>query len=96
MLYSMGILRHSRKEIVSFIIEAVKNINVLIGEKGFCDGRDCSADAIAFGFLVTIFESREMVPIFNREIMKYPNLIKWAEAMRAKYFPERKLKYEVL
>lgn len=93
MLYSMGILRHSREEIVSFIIEAVKSMSVLIGDDGFFNGRDCSVNAIAFGFLVATYESREVVPIFSMEISKYPNLTKWMKATSAKYFPERKLKY---
>ena len=89
MLYGMGITRHSKEDIISFIAEASKAMSVIVGEKGFLDGRVCSANAILFGMLVGIQEAGEMTPTWNAEIGKYPNLMKWVEDMKIKYFPER-------
>ena len=89
MLYGMGITRHSKEEIVSFISEAAKAMSVLVGKTGFFDGRVCSANATLFGVLVGIQEAGKMTSTWNIEIAKYPNLVEWVEDMKKKYFPER-------
>lgn len=91
-LYSMGLTRHSRDEIVGYIAEAVKTMSVLVGEKGLIEGKECSANAFLIGFLIAVFEFPDQAPVLCGEISKYSNLMSFRETMAEKYFPERKLK----
>ena len=78
--------------ILEFIAEGAKTLATLVGEKGVFEGRKCMLSGCVFGMLVRIREAGEMTPKWNKEIGKYPNLIKWLEEMRGQYFPERKLR----
>jgi glutathione S-transferase len=91
MLYSMGIARHSKEDILSFIADAIKAISVLVGDTGLFGGRACSANAYLFGLLVAIIQMPDLCPVFNAEVAKYPNLRRWTESWVERYFPERKL-----
>lgn len=90
-LHLQGILRHSKEEILTAIGEAVKSISVLVGEKGFLDGKGRSANACLLGLLVTIYEGPTMSANWHKEVQKYPNLRAWMDKTIAEYFPERKL-----
>ena len=95
MFYAMGITRFPREMILEFIAEEAKTLATLIGDSGVFKGRKCGLAAMAFGMLVGIREAGEMTPIWNREVEKYPNLVRWLEEMREQYFPERKLKESI-
>jgi hypothetical protein len=91
MMYKKGIGRHAKEDIVSFIVESVKTISVLVGDKGLLEGKPCSANAFLFGLLVAVMLTPDLTPIWNAEVAKYPNLKRWTESWVEKYFPERKL-----
>ena len=90
-LYLQGVARHSKAEILSFIEEAVKSLSVLVGDKGFLEGRANGANACLFGLLVSVFNGPEMSAHWYKEVIKYPNLRKFTVEMAEKYFPERKI-----
>jgi len=94
MLYTMGITRHSKEDILGFIAEAVKAMSVLVGERGMFEGKKCSVNAFMMGILVSVYEWPELNRSWLPEVEKYPNLKRWMEGMVKEYFPERSLKYQ--
>jgi glutathione S-transferase len=90
-LHLQGVSRHTKEEIISFIEEAARSLSVLVGEKGLLEGRAMSANAYAFGLLVTVYNGPQMCSHWFKELQKYPNLRAWTERMAEKYFPGRKV-----
>jgi glutathione S-transferase len=90
-LWGKGIMRHSREEIVGMIADGFRDMSVLVGDKGFFDGKPCSVNAYLGALIVCLLEGRATSKNSVRELEKYPNLKKLAVDWAAKYFPERKL-----
>jgi hypothetical protein len=91
-LWGKGIMRHSRDEIVGMIADGFRDLSVLVGDKGFFEGKACSVNAYLGALLVCLMEGRATSTNSVRELEKYPNLKKLAVEWAAEYFPERKIR----
>jgi hypothetical protein len=90
-LHLQGVSRHTKDEIISFIDEAALSLSILVGDRGFIQGKAMNANACLFGFLITIYNGPLMCVHWHKAVEKYPNLRTWTEGMAEKYFPERKV-----
>lgn len=90
-LWNQGVGRHSKDEVLGFIEEAARSLSVLVGEKGFLEGRSKELNAVLLGFFVTIYYGPTMAACWHEEIVKYDNLRAWTEKMIEEYFPDREL-----
>lgn len=85
-LWSQGMGRHTREEIIQFAKDDLQTISVLLGEKPFFLGdQPTSIDATMYGFLIqTLWVPWDgEVPNFTRSL---PNLKSYCERMKARYW----------
>lgn len=87
-LHARGMGRHPEEVIVAQGKADLDALSALLGEQSFLFGdRPSSIDACVFGFLgVTIYVEGDN-PLF-RHAASLENLVRYAERMRARYFPE--------
>lgn len=85
-LYSQGIGRHSRDELLAFAREDLQALHDLLGSADYFGGaRPCSADAAAYGVLANLIFCTLETPL-NRMAREFPALVAYCERLRAAYW----------
>ena len=83
-VYSQGISRHSRDEVIAFAAEGAKALADLLGDKPFFLGENFTiVDASAFGFLQNAVGPGTFLA---EQMAKYPNLGAYVERLLEKYY----------
>ncbi|MBC9251939.1 hypothetical protein A9179_16835 [Pseudomonas alcaligenes] len=85
-LYSQGIGRHSRDELLAFAREDLQALHDLLGSADYFGGaQPCSADAAAYGVLANLIFCTLETPL-NRMAREFPSLVAYCERLRAAYW----------
>ncbi|MCB9766031.1 MAG: glutathione S-transferase family protein [Alphaproteobacteria bacterium] len=87
-LYARGMGRHDPSVIIAQGKADLDALAELLGDQPYVLGdRPCSLDACVFGFLGVSVYVDGTNPLF-RHAASHPNLMRYCERMRARYFPE--------
>jgi glutathione S-transferase len=87
-LKAVGVMRHSRDEIVDLGERSLAALSALLGDKPYLFGvRPCGVDATAFGALAVI-----LTPFFDgpfaRRARRLQSLARYVDRMMAAYYPD--------
>ncbi len=85
-LHRQGYGRHSDSELLSIANEHFSALSTLLGDKPYFFGEQPSSfDAVAYAFLAE-FISVDYFNSFNHQARQYENLVKYCQAIEAKYY----------